>query len=113
MPGDDESDGADTAEHGSANAPVEGEGMQDPAQLPRRRRRGAEGPVQVDMDAIMARLEQMGSSMAESFQAIKGDQREIRDDQRAMRAAMDEGFAYLQGEINALKNRFSPPHPEN
>jgi len=107
--GDNDSDGADTAEHVPATDQGEGEG---PSQLPRRRRRGAEGPVQMDMDAIMARLDQMGTSMAENFQALRGDQQEIRDNQIAMRSAMDAGFAYMQGEIEALKNRFPPPPPD-
>ena len=107
--GDADSDGADTAEHVSETGQGEGEA---PAQLPRRRRRGAEGPVQVDIEAIMARLDQMGASMADNFQAMRGDQQEIRNNQVAMRSAMDAGFAYLQGEIEALKNRFPPPPPD-
>ena len=64
------------------------------------------------MEAIMARLDQMGASMAENFQTLRGEQQEIRNNQIAMRSAMDAGFAYMQGEIEALKNRFPPPPPD-
>lgn len=52
-------------EHGSAKALV---GQEEPqAQIPRRKSRGAEGLVPVDMEEIMACLDQIGTSMTEGI----------------------------------------------
>ncbi|KAM7507366.1 hypothetical protein LguiA_017819 [Lonicera macranthoides] len=116
----DDAEGADTMERGeeSDQEREEGEPHQEEtsSQVRRGKRRGTEGPVPLDMDAIMQRFDQMSTMVTDGFQSLRDEQQAIRDSQACLeeqqahiRAEMNEGFAHMRGEFDYWRHYFPPP----
>ncbi|KAM7497013.1 hypothetical protein LguiA_021427 [Lonicera macranthoides] len=115
-----DAEGADTMERGEEGdqGREEGEPHQEEtsSQVRRGKGRGTEGPVPLDMEAIIQRFDQISTMVTDGFQSMRDKQQAIRDSQARLeeqqahiRAEMNKGFAHMRGEFDYSRHYFPPP----